>query len=206
MPRIQEQRLIGPAELKLLADPTREYLVNATVTQARTVAEIAAELGCPPTRLYYHVQRLQKAGLLFVERQRVVQGIVEKHYRAAARVLRLDRTEFGRAQGQRDPRVEAILEHVLARAGDEIRAGVATGCIDLGVRPPDPAALLCYRAVLRLDANEARALSSRLGELYAEAEALSRRAPVAGAETCILTLAFHRTDLASRDPAATPAA
>lgn len=202
MPRIAPLRLIQPAELKLLADPVREYLVNATVERARTVAELAAGLKCPPTRLYYHVQRLERAGLLFVERTRLVSGIVERHYRAAARVLRLDRTEFGRARGARDPRVAAILAHVFERASEEIRAGVAAGRIDLGKLPPDPAALLCYGTVLRLGPKQARALSARVRAFYAAIEAQAQGPAAADAEGYAFTIAFHRARFAA--PATRP--
>jgi hypothetical protein len=50
-PQIPAECEISPAELRLLADPLREHLVNVLVPRARTVAEVAASLGCAPTRL-----------------------------------------------------------------------------------------------------------------------------------------------------------
>src|SRR5512141_1410755 len=43
-----------------------------------------------PTRLYYHVNLLEEHGLLRVASSRVVSGIIEKSYVAAARSISID--------------------------------------------------------------------------------------------------------------------
>ena len=88
--RIQDQVRIDPALLRVLADPIRSFIVYSLVPEAKTAKTLAAELGCPVTRLYYHLQQLEKHGLVFVERTRLVSGIREKHYSANARDNRMD--------------------------------------------------------------------------------------------------------------------
>ena len=58
--------------LRLLAEP-------------RTCTEIGRELGDSPQKVYYHVKRLQSAGLVELVDERRVRGIVEGIYRAVAR-------------------------------------------------------------------------------------------------------------------------
>jgi DNA-binding transcriptional ArsR family regulator len=48
--------------------------------EPRTVKELAAELGVPVTRLYYHVRILEKHGLVHVVERRMVSGIEERRY------------------------------------------------------------------------------------------------------------------------------
>jgi DNA-binding transcriptional ArsR family regulator len=57
--------------LRLLAEP-------------RTCTEIGRELGDSPQKVYYHVKRLQSAGLVELVDERRVRGIVEGIYRAVA--------------------------------------------------------------------------------------------------------------------------
>ncbi|MCE3002791.1 MAG: helix-turn-helix domain-containing protein [Xanthomonadaceae bacterium] len=178
-PPIPTERFIGPEELRLLADPVREHLVNALVPRARTVAEVAEGLGCAPTRLYRHVQLLLDAGLLVVEREVKVRGVVERHYRAAARTLRLRRPQFAAAAG--DAGIEAILAYALDQSRRDIAGAVAAGHIDPLHRHPDPRAVLAWRCVARVTAAEHARLQKRALALYNEVERLGRRAAPQGA-------------------------
>jgi DNA-binding transcriptional ArsR family regulator len=73
------------ASLKAISDPLRLRILLVFSDDApRTVKEIAAELGVEPTRLYYHIRILEKAGMIRVASQRMVSGIEEKTYEATA--------------------------------------------------------------------------------------------------------------------------
>jgi DNA-binding transcriptional ArsR family regulator len=54
-------------------------------SEPRTCTQVGAELGESPQAVYYHVKRLQKAGLLDLVEERRVRGITEGVYRATAR-------------------------------------------------------------------------------------------------------------------------
>lgn len=177
--RIAAQRHISPAQLRLLADPVREHLVNALVPQARTVAELADGLGCAPTRLYRHVQALVAEGLLVVEREQRVRGGVERHYRAAARSLSLQRAQFAAAAG--GDGIDAILDYVFDQSRCDIEAAVAAGRIDPINTYPDPRAVLAWRSVARVTPAEFARLQKRTRALYDEIERLGRRRAPRGA-------------------------
>lgn len=81
-------RDIGP--LKALADPLRLRILVELGDREATVKEIAAGLGVPPTRLYYHFKLLQRAKLIRVAGRRMVSGIEERRYRATATSWTID--------------------------------------------------------------------------------------------------------------------
>lgn len=85
---------IGSLEtLRLLADPLRMRLMSAFTDakgKALTVKQLATLLGVKPTRLYYHISLLEEHGLLLMASSRVVSGIIEKSYVAAAKAITVD--------------------------------------------------------------------------------------------------------------------
>jgi DNA-binding transcriptional ArsR family regulator len=194
-PAIPAEQEISPAELRLLADPVREHLVNALVPRARTVAQLAEGLGCAPTRLYRHVQILLDAGLLVVEREVKVRGVIERHYRASARVLRLRRPQFAAAAG--DDGIEAILAYVLDQSRRDIAGAVAAGRIDPVNTYPHPRSVLAWRSVARVTAAEYARLQRRARALYDEIERLGRRATPKG-ELFALSIALFPCDPVGR--------
>jgi DNA-binding transcriptional ArsR family regulator len=72
--------------LKALADPLRLNILYRLTRRrgaelpARTVKELAAELGEPQTKLYRHIKHLESAGLIRAVSSRIVSGIVEQRY------------------------------------------------------------------------------------------------------------------------------
>src|SRR5437763_731688 len=75
----------GPelARLRALAHPLRFRLFQEFAGQRRTTRQVAAILGQPPTRLYHHVNLLERVGLLRLVETRPVRGTVEKYFEAA---------------------------------------------------------------------------------------------------------------------------
>lgn len=82
-PASQQHVVADLAALKAIADPIRLQLM-VQLQRPHTVKEAAAALDVPPTRLYYHVQILQKHGLVKVVARRKVSGIEEKTYQTVA--------------------------------------------------------------------------------------------------------------------------
>ncbi len=88
------------------AHPVRGALVRR-MTQPLTVADAAEAMGVPVTRLYHHVNRLERDGLIRVQATRRVAAVTERRYQVAARSFRIaeelaqsaDPAELGRAVG-----------------------------------------------------------------------------------------------------------
>ncbi len=189
---------VSPRQLRLLADPLREHIVNSLSAEAKPVAQLAAELGCSPTRLYHHVDRLLAAGLITVEREQRVRGVVERAYRTAGRQLRLDRQRFavhGRSGGEG---LQALLTYVLDQARTEVVSAVRRGRLDPAVAPPDQKTVLTWRSVARLTPSEATRVRKKLRAVWDEFEALARRPAPPESELFSLTLALVPTDPVTR--------
>lgn len=73
-----------PATLKVLSDIQRLRVLFALADGPRTVKDIASAMAVPPTRLYYHMRKLESHGLVRVHSRRMVSGIEERTYAATA--------------------------------------------------------------------------------------------------------------------------
>ena len=188
--RIKERMSLDPSLLRVLADPVRSFVVYSLVPEAKTVKQLASELGCPPTRLYYHLQQLEKHGLVFVQRSRLVSGIQERHYRAAAREFVLDRDALGNGSTSERERSEALLAFVFDQTRLEIARGLEQGRIDIRRGAPAPGSLIAYRNVLKLDRAQAERLYRRLHAFWMEYEAIAKQ-PAEDGEFFAFTVALY---------------
>ncbi|MEX2393615.1 MAG: winged helix-turn-helix domain-containing protein [Actinomycetota bacterium] len=71
-------------QLKGIADTLRLQILLEVADDPRTVKQIAAKLGVPQTRLYYHMKLLERLGFIRVVARRMVSGIEERSYLATA--------------------------------------------------------------------------------------------------------------------------
>src|SRR3954454_4890968 len=74
----------------------RRVEVLRLLAEPRTCTEIGRELGDSPQKVYYHVKRLQSAGLVELVDERRVRGIVEGIYRATAQSFWVSHDLVGR--------------------------------------------------------------------------------------------------------------
>jgi DNA-binding transcriptional ArsR family regulator len=89
MPNPSRRRSARPAsptrrqltqQLRALAHPLRLRLLEAFAQGPRTTMQVASRLGEPPTRLYHHVNALERAGLLKLVDTKAVRGTTEKYF------------------------------------------------------------------------------------------------------------------------------
>ncbi len=69
--------------LEAMNNPTRLRILNR-LTEPHSVKEVAAALDLPTTRLYYHVNALERVGVIRVVQTRKVGAMMEKLYQVAA--------------------------------------------------------------------------------------------------------------------------
>jgi len=95
-------------QVRLLAHPLRLRLFEAFALEPRTTHQVARALGLAPTRLYHHVNALERVGLLQLKETRQVRGATEKYYQAVARMLEVEPGLFtARGKGGRGARTAA---------------------------------------------------------------------------------------------------
>lgn len=123
--------LSEPEELKALAHPLRQRILEAMIPEPITTKQVSDLLEEKPTRLYHHVDALESAGLIRLIRTRPKRGTTEKYYQAVARRFVVDRTatEIAATDGSPEAELDATLSRFLDDTADEIRAGIARGAI-----------------------------------------------------------------------------
>lgn len=78
-------------QLKAIADPLRQQLLQEFAREPATTKQVAVTLGLQPTRLYHHVAKLENCGLIKLVETRPVRGATEKYYEAVASYIKIDR-------------------------------------------------------------------------------------------------------------------
>lgn len=179
-------------QVKVLSDPLRMRIVEVLCRDERTTKQVAEELGEKPTRLYHHVEALERAGLLRLTRTRRNRGTLERYYVAAARSFRADPRLFG-GGGTADEAatMRSMMTTIFSTTAAEVerlagRGGDAGGIGDEGV--------LGYLAI-DADAETIEGLRRRLKRLLGDIQKLE---PAAGSRDASrrfrLTLAFYPLD------------
>jgi DNA-binding transcriptional ArsR family regulator len=124
-------------QIRILADPLRIRILEA-LAEERTTKQVAELLGEKATKLYHHVDALERVGLVKLARTRPNRGTLEKYYRAVARTFRADARVFRPAEGEAsDEKTEAlrgvmstIFDRSAAELTELIESGDATKTLD----------------------------------------------------------------------------
>ncbi|GCE07738.1 winged helix-turn-helix domain-containing protein [Dictyobacter aurantiacus] len=78
-----------PEQVRALAHPLRQRIVNLLTDAPYTNKQMATRFEVSPPRLYFHVRELLTTGLIEIVEEQPKGGVIEKYYRAVARVIRL---------------------------------------------------------------------------------------------------------------------
>ena len=137
MPKEASYTLGNLDQVKVLADPLRIRILEAFCQQECTTKQVAELLGEKPTKLYHHVDALEKVGLIKLSRTRQNRGTLEKYYLAVARSfqgsLRIQTTEEkggGEQAAALRQMVSTIFDTTAAELSRIISAGGAPKAIE----------------------------------------------------------------------------
>ena len=132
----QPEMLIEDVDtLKVLADPQRMQIMRA-FDQPRTVKEVAMRLNRPATKLYYHVNLLEKHDIIRVVETNIVSGIIEKQYQIMAEQYKVAGSLL--ASSEMDEHLEAVLTTVFDVAKVDIKSSIQLGLMDLEHKEEEP--------------------------------------------------------------------
>jgi DNA-binding transcriptional ArsR family regulator len=115
-PKIDKTFLVKDLEtLKVLSDPLRMdilRLISFTNLKGRfaTVKDLAEELDMPATKLYYHINLLEKHGLILVGDTQIVSGIIEKRYQVVAEDISIHKHIIATDESSKDEQLDQLLE------------------------------------------------------------------------------------------------
>jgi DNA-binding transcriptional ArsR family regulator len=76
--------------LKILADPLRNQILEILAPEKLTINQMAEKLGLTPSKLYYHINLLEKYGLIQEVDALVKANIIEKVYWISAYECKMD--------------------------------------------------------------------------------------------------------------------
>ena len=82
------QTLADFQQIRALAHPLRLRILGLLVREPRTTKQVADLLGENHTKLYHHVQELERAKVIRLTETRRKRGTVEKYYQATAALFR----------------------------------------------------------------------------------------------------------------------
>lgn len=95
-PEREAYKISDLEQLKVLADPLRIRILEGFCRE-RTTKQVAELIREKPTKLYHHVEALERVGLIELSRTRQNRGTLEKYYLAVARTFQADSRVFSRA-------------------------------------------------------------------------------------------------------------
>ena len=182
----QEELIIRDLEtLRALSDPLRLRILEL-LAQPQTVKTIAAKLDIGKTKLYYHLNLLEKHGIIQVARTRVVSGIIEKSYQVTALRFRPAKALLSSSDESKDRSI-TIIDSILEATRSDLVHGLQAGTVEIGT---DEAMrkLLLGRVVMTLTPAQAASFFERLQTLLAEVAQYEE--PTATGRPYALTLAF----------------
>lgn len=105
-------------QVRALADPLRMRILTA-LCEERTTKQVAELLHEKPTRLYHHVDALERAGLVQLTRTRPKRGTIEKYYRSVARTFEA-RVSTGRRPEASLDAIDDVMSAAFATTSDEV--------------------------------------------------------------------------------------
>ena len=97
--------------LKILADPLRNQILEILAPGELTINQMAEKLGLAPSKLYYHINLLEKYGLIKEVDTIIKANIIEKVYWISAYECKMDENlcNFSTPEGQ-----ESVMTAMLA--------------------------------------------------------------------------------------------
>jgi DNA-binding transcriptional ArsR family regulator len=152
-------------QLRVLADPLRLRVLNHLFQEALTVKQVADRLEVPATKLYYHVNELERIGLVKVVETRVKSGIIEKYYRLTAPLIHVSR-ELLQLTGSPSDTTHTyaeVLASIFEAVADDLRQSVIGGQLV----PPDQSTAKTS-AIGRTNVRLTRATAARLAKKFAK--------------------------------------
>ncbi len=207
--QIREELIIEDLEvLRVISDPLRVRIVELiSVTnrngQLCTVKQLASKLDMPPTKLYYHINLLEKHGLIEIAETEVVSGIVEKRYQVTAYQMRVSASILEGQEISKDEQVELALnsvQGVIDSTMQDLRQSVAylIAQEEEEGETVEQVAILVTRENLHLTNTQAEELQAKMEKLIDEYKHLD---PAPAEEPLIfgLTIALNPNHHLSRD-------
>lgn len=118
--QLESYRISDIDQVKALAHPLRMRIIETLgASDPMTTKQVAEALGEKPTRLYHHVDKLEKAGLIRLTHTRQNRGTTEKYYEPIAKHFRAGADLFNEEiteelKGALTPMIHTIFDNTMS--------------------------------------------------------------------------------------------
>lgn len=114
-------------QVKIFAHPLRAKLVEAFADKPRTAKQVAEIIGQKPTKLYHHVDALERVGLIKLVKTQKKRGTVEKYYHTVAKRFSIDSSLFQMKRNSKEMLGEfrAMFANMLENTMQEINESIS---------------------------------------------------------------------------------
>jgi DNA-binding Lrp family transcriptional regulator len=178
--------------LKILADPMRNQILEILAPEKMTTNQMAEKLGLTPSKLYYHINLLEKYGLIQEVETIVKANIIEKVYWITAYECKMDDNlcNFSTPEGQESVMMTMVAPIDSTRE-DIVRSLEARAtALDQGAEK-HPREVIIYREVRKMTDQDADKFMERIREVLADFEDFEGDRENEDAHLRALTLAFY---------------
>ena len=178
--------------LKILADPMRNQILEILAPEKLTINQMAKKLGLSPSKLYYHINLLEKYGLIQVVDSIVKANIIEKVYWISAYECKMDDNlcNFSTPEGQ-ESTMTAMVTPIDSTREDMMRSLEArASALNQGAEE-HPREVVIFRELRKMDDQEADAFAERIKEVLEDFESFEGDGESEDIHVRALTVAFY---------------
>lgn len=160
--------------LKVLADPLR-LRIRELMAKPTTAKIVASALDIPPTKLYYHINLLEKHGLIVLVDTRIVSGIIEKHYQIAATMVKVAKHLLSTGADPEGEGLNLAIGTLLDSTREELLESVRENMVEWDDEGERHKGLSLHMATLNLTEEQAVTFYNELETLLTRYQDLSMR-------------------------------
>ncbi len=151
--------------LKVLADPLR-LRIRELMQKPTTVKIVAEKLDIPPTKLYYHINLLEKHGLIVLVDTRIVSGIIEKHYQIAAKTVKVAKHLLSTGEDPKGEGLNLAIGTLLDTTREELLESARANMVEWDDEGERHKGLSLHMGTLNLTQNQAADFYNELESLF----------------------------------------
>jgi predicted ArsR family transcriptional regulator len=174
-------------QIKIMAQPLRMQLLEAFSHEPMTTKQVAQLLKEHPTKLYHHVEALERVGIIKLVRTQRKRGTTEKYYQAVARHFTVDGTRLELATHVEETidELQMMAQTMFQETLSEVRQSIADE--HLRSRHKRNPAILAHSYIYTTPEQIAK-LTKKIRALLKECESVKQQQGVVGYG---LTVAFY---------------
>lgn len=178
--------------LKIMADPLRNQILEILAPEKQTINQVAEKLGLSPSKLYYHINLLEKHGLIQEVDTIVKANIIEKVYWITAYECKMDHDlfNFSTPEGQESV-ITAMVTPIDSTREDIVRSLEARAtALDHGAEQ-HPREVVIFREVRKMNDKTADQFTERIKQVLEDFENFEGDDDSDDSHTRALTVAFY---------------